>query len=310
MGEPKDTMRALPSAELAHLEGFLASRRHLAANTRRAYAADLACFRRYCEAIGARRWRDVDARQVRGFVARRHRQGTGGRSLQRGLSAVRAFYRYLIDAGEARLNPAAGVATPKSPRHLPTALDADEAKRLVEIAADDALACRDRAILELLYSSGLRLSECTGLNLDGIDYADRTVKVTGKGGKQRVVPVGRHAIAALRAWLRRRAELAAAAEPALFVSRNGGRLGNRAVQQRLRRWALRQGLSTHVHPHALRHSFATHILESSGDLRAVQELLGHADIGTTQVYTHLDFQHLAEVYDRAHPRARRRGGDE
>ncbi|MGI9228724.1 MAG: tyrosine recombinase XerC [Gammaproteobacteria bacterium] len=293
----------MQQSELNQISKFLASIQHLAENTCKAYARDLKCFQDYCEEAAVRRWRDVDVHQVRGFVAQRHRRGSNGRSLQRNLSAIRAFYRYLIDAGKVKLNPAEGILTPKTARRLPKALDADQVKQLVEINADDPLACRDRAILELIYSSGLRLSECVGLDLDSIDYPDKTVRVTGKGNKQRVVPVGAHALKALDNWLRQRNDLAGTDERALFVSRTGKRISNRTVQERLRKWALQQGLPTHVHPHMLRHSFATHILESSSDLRAVQELLGHADISTTQVYTNLDFQHLAEVYDKAHPRA-------
>jgi len=189
---------------------------------------------------------------------------------------------------------------------LPKVLDVDQTTRLVDINAADPLAQRDRAMLELMYSSGLRLSELVALNMDEVDLDDAIVGVTGKGNKRRYVPIGRYAVDALNRWLQIRGGLASSEETALFVSRRGKRLGARAVQERLRQWAIRQGLPTHVHPHMLRHSFASHLLESSGDLRAVQELLGHADIRTTQVYTHLDFQHLAKVYDAAHPRARRK----
>ena len=287
---------------------YLATLQHLSPHTRSAYTLDLSSLLEFCRQQDIVSWQYLDGRQIRAYVARRHRQGIGGRSLQRNLSAIRAFYRYLINTRVVTRNPATGVTSPRTPRRLPKTLDTDQAARLVEIPGDDHLAVRDRAILELFYSSGLRLSELVSLNVDSIDYADALVTVTGKGKKTRMVPVGRYAVQALQAWLQQRPELTGAGEPALFVSRRGRRISTRAVQQRLRIWAIKQGLATHVHPHMLRHSFATHILESSSDLRAVQELLGHADISTTQVYTHLDFQHLSRVYDAAHPRAKAKKG--
>ena len=288
------------------LNAFLLSLRHLSAHTRLAYQRDLARLRAYCDKHALAGWRDLDGGRIRGFVAERHRQGIGGRSLQRNLSAIRAFFRYLRAAGEVENNPAEGVRAPKAPRNLPRVLDVDQARQLLATDAEDALTARDKAMFELFYSSGLRLSELTGLNTDAVDFNDRLVTVTGKGGKMRAVPVGQYALGALRAWLKIRPVLAGPAEAALFVSRRGGRIGGRNVQQRLRAWALKRGLAHPVHPHMLRHSFASHLLESSGDLRAVQELLGHADIAATQVYTHLDFQHLARVYDQTHPRARQK----
>jgi integrase/recombinase XerC len=204
------------------------------------------------------------------------------------------------------VNPALEVRAPKAPRRLPHTLDADQMARLLEIPAGGGLTARDRALMELLYSSGLRLAELVGLDLGDLDLKDRTVRLLGKGRKSRIVPVGRLALAALRAWLKERAALAAADQLALFVGRRGKRLGPRAIQARVSYWAKRQGLAVHVHPHLFRHSFASHLLESGGELRGVQELLGHADISTTQIYTHLDFQHLARIYDAAHPRARRK----
>ncbi|OGT84010.1 MAG: tyrosine recombinase XerC [Gammaproteobacteria bacterium RIFCSPLOWO2_12_FULL_52_10] len=292
--------------EVDKVAEYLGTLHHLSPHTRAAYQRDLSSLLEFCQQQVIRSWQDLDGRQIRAYVARRHRQGLGGRSIQRNLSAIRAFYRYLINPRVVTRNPATGVTSPKSPRKLPKTLDADQAAQLVDIQGDDTVAVRDKAILELLYSSGLRLSELVSLNVDSIDYNDALVTVTGKGRKTRKVPVGRYAIKALQAWLQQRRELAADDEVALFVSRRGRRISPRTVQQRLRDWAIKQGLATHVHPHMLRHSFATHILESSSDLRAVQELLGHADISTTQVYTHLDFQHLARVYDAAHPRARKR----
>lgn len=293
-------------SELAKIDAFLGTLQHLSVHTRKAYAGDLAFFLNYCRQLDVVNWQDLDGRQVRGYITQRHRQGTGGRSLRRNLSSIRAFYKYLLARGEVTKNPAEGITTPKSEKRLPKTLDVDQATRLVEIKDDKALALRDRAILELMYSSGLRLAECVSLDLYSIDIRDEIVTVTGKGNKTRKAPVGNYALDAVSAWLKVRPQLAALDETALFVSTRGRRLSARSVQQRMRHWALKQGLDTNVHPHMLRHSFATHLLESSGDLRAVQELLGHADISTTQIYTSLDFQHLASVYDRTHPRARKK----
>lgn len=293
-------------SEVEKLNGFLASLHHLSEHTRKAYTRDLMVLLEFCRESGIDHWNELDGRRLTALVAKRHRQGRGGRTLQRNLSAIRSFYRYLIKSGVATRNPAQGVMTPKTPKKLPRTLDVDQASQLVEISSDDTLSVRDHAILELMYSSGLRLSELVGLDLDNIDLPDAVVTVTGKGRKTRKVPVGRYAARALRYWLKCRGELAGDEQQALFVSNRGRRISHRSVQQRLNQWAVKQGLSTHVNPHMLRHSFATHILESSSDLRAVQELLGHADISTTQVYTHLDFQHLAKIYDQTHPRAKKK----
>jgi integrase/recombinase XerC len=292
--------------EIARIDEFIDSLHHLSLHTRKAYRRDLGALLEFCDQETINHWRELDGRRLRGYVAWRHRRGTGGRTLQRNLSAIRAFYRFLLESGVVSLNPTQGIFPPKSPRNLPKVMDVDQAAQLVEIKASDVLAIRDKAILELMYSSGLRLTEVVVLNLDDIDFADAIVTITGKGNKTRSVPVGRHAIKALRCWLKSRQELVDSDEQAVFISRRGKRIGPRTIQQRLKQWAIRQGLPNHVHPHMLRHSFASHLLESSGDLRAVQELLGHADISTTQIYTHLDFQHLAKVYDDAHPRAQRK----
>ena len=296
----------MKQSEVAKIDAFLGTLQHLSGHTRKAYAGDIAFFLKYCEQLDVNGWQDLDGRQVRGYVTQRHRQGIGGRSLRRNLSSVRAFYKYLLTRGEVTQNPAEGITTPRTEKRLPKTLDVDQSARLVEIKGDRELAVRDRAILELMYSSGLRLAECVGLDQYSIDIGDALVTVRGKGNKTRKVPVGKYALDAVSAWLKVRPQLAKLEETALFVSTRGNRLSTRSVQQRLRHWALKQGLDTHVHPHMLRHSFATHMLESSGDLRAVQELLGHADISTTQIYTNLDFQHLAGVYDQAHPRARKK----
>ena len=246
----------------------------------------------------------LSTEQLRAFVAAEHRRGLSPKSLQRRLSACRSFYRWLLRHGRIAASPAAALRAPKAPRRLPQVLDVDEASRLVEVPTDVPLGLRDRALLELFYSSGLRLSELCAVRWRDLDLAEGLVSVIGKGRKQRSVPVGSHARVALAAW---RAERPADADAPVFPGRNGP-ITPRAVQLRLRQLAQRQGLFKRVHPHLLRHSFASHVLESSGDLRGVQELLGHADIATTQIYTHLDFQHLAKVYDAAHPRAKRKKG--
>ncbi|MBI5450264.1 MAG: tyrosine recombinase XerC [Gammaproteobacteria bacterium] len=272
------------------------------------YRRDLQRVIAYCTEQRITRWADLDQPQLRQFIAAQHHRGLGGRSLQRLLSALRTLFRFLLEHGAVQHNPALGLRPPRSPRRLPATLDVDQMFSLLDVAGDDPLTLRDVAIMELLYSSGLRLAELVSLDLAHIDLADATVRVTGKGGKTRVVPLGRQARDSLRAWLAQRGQMTLAddSRDALFVGRHGRRLTGRAVQLRLAHWARQQGIAGRVHPHMLRHSFATHVLESSGDLRAVQELLGHSDIATTQVYTHLDFQHLAAVYDKAHPRAKRR----
>jgi integrase/recombinase XerC len=280
---------------------------HLAGSpvrTREAYLRDTA---QLAQLVTERPLTSLTRHDIGRALARLHAQGVGGVSLRRKLSAWRAFYRFVRsrDPGAAP-DPCAGLRAPKAPRRLPSALSPDEAARLVTIGGDDALAMRDRALLELAYSSGLRVSELASLDLTGVDPATHEVRVLGKGAKERIVPVGRAALDALAAWRVARAALAGVDEPALFVARNGRRLSPRAIQKRVGAWALAQGLGRHVHPHMLRHSFASHVLQTSGDLRAVQEMLGHASIASTQVYTHLDFQALARAYDAAHPRARRR----
>jgi integrase/recombinase XerC len=282
----------------------------MSAHTIDAYRRDLARLVEFCGRRALRRWDAVGNADVRSFAAAEHAGGIAPRSIQRRLSAVRGFYEYLQREGFCTLNPALEVRAPKTKKRLPATLDADQMGRLLQFRVHDSISARDKAIMELFYSSGLRLGELVGLDLGDVDLADRTVRVLGKGRKTRIVPIGRQAIEALRAWLIERGRLLAnrPALPvsALFLGRGGLRLAARAVQLRVDGWALRQGIGLHVHPHMFRHSFATHLLESSGDLRGVQELLGHADIGTTQIYTHVDFQHLAKVYEAAHPRARRR----
>jgi integrase/recombinase XerC len=285
---------------------FQAAIAQLAPLTRAAYGRDIEAFIDFLERQRIERWQDVDTGHLRAFVAERHRRGNAGRSIQRLLAAVRRLFDWLHTRGLVSANPATAVRAPKSDRRLPETLDPDQLAQLVQVGGDDIRDVRDRAILELLYSSGLRVSELAGLRLGDLDITEAEVRVTGKGNKQRIVPVGRKALAALRCWLEHRPAWAAAGTDAVFCSHRGHGMSTRAIQERVRICGQRQGMGVRVHPHMLRHSFASHVLESSGDLRAVQELLGHADISTTQVYTHLDFQHLAQVYDRAHPRARRK----
>ncbi|MCC4598338.1 tyrosine recombinase XerC [Xanthomonas campestris pv. phormiicola] len=282
---------------------YLQVERRMSAHTLDAYRRDLAALAAWAADNAGGELVALGAEQLRHFIAAEHRRGLSPKSLQRRLSACRSFYAWLLKHGQIAASPAAALRAPKAPRKLPQVLDADEAVRLVEVPTDVPLGLRDRALLELFYSSGLRLSELCALRWRDLDFASGLVRVLGKGNKQRLVPVGSHARKALLEW---QAETKAAAEAPVFPGRGGAPIGARAVQIRIKQLAGRQGLFKHVHPHMLRHSFASHILESSGDLRGVQELLGHADIATTQIYTHLDFQHLAKVYDAAHPRAKRK----
>jgi integrase/recombinase XerC len=249
---------------------------------------------------------ELTSHHIRRFIGTVHGRGVGGKSIARQLSAWRGFFDYLIQRHGFSNNPCSGMRAPKSPKTLPQALSSDQAIQLVSIEGNEPLTLRDRAILELFYSSGLRLAELVGLNIDALNFAEGTVTVTGKGSKTRIVPVGSHAAQAIRNWLDVRSSMTSTEESALFVNHRGKRISSRAVQYRIKEWALKQGISSDVHPHMLRHSFASHVLQSSGDLRAVQEMLGHANISTTQVYTHLDFHHLAKVYDAAHPRAKKK----
>jgi integrase/recombinase XerC len=286
--------------------GHLGSERRLSPHTATNYARDLRALADFMERGKLSGWGAIDSQHVRVFAARAHAGGLSPRSVQRRLSAVRGFFNYLLRERLVSSNPAVDVRAPKAGKRLPGTLDADQLNHLLDIPPDDVLAVRDKAIMELFYSSGLRLDELVGLDLSALDLADRTVRVLGKGRKTRIVPVGRKADAALRVWLRDRAGVARPSEKAVFVGRNGARLRHRAIQLRIAHWARRKGLPANVHPHLFRHSFATHLLESSKDLRGVQELLGHADISTTQIYTHLDFAHLARTYDASHPRAKRK----
>ena len=295
------TARSAPERYLAYLR----NERRLAAHTLAAYSRDIAALRALA---GERALESLTGADIRRFVATLHGKGLSPRSLARVLSAWRGLFDWLARAHEVGANPCAGVKAPRAPKHLPQTLSPDEAVSLVALEDDSALGIRDRALFELAYSCGLRVSELTGLDLGAADLKTGEIRVTGKGSKTRIVPVGAPAVKAIGRWIAVRAGLAKPGEVALFIGRSGRRLAPREVQRRIKARALAAGLPMDVHPHMLRHSFASHVLQSSGDLRAVQEMLGHASIASTQVYTHLDFQHLAKVYDQAHPRARRKKG--
>ena len=277
--------------------------RRLSPHTIEGYRRDLDLFVAFCNERHLLSAETVTGADVRGWIAQM-RHHLGARSVQRALSALRSFYKYLQRTHKIENDPVIGISAPKTPRHLPKALDIDQTQLLLQNDDDDFLNARDQAMMELFYSSGLRLSELIALDVNTIDFNEAQAEIIGKGNKARIVPIGSVALAALRAWLPLRA--AVARDDALFISVRGTRISARSVQERLAKQSLQRGVSQRVHPHMLRHSFASHLLESSGDLRAVQELLGHANLSTTQVYTHLNFQHLAKVYDAAHPRAVRK----
>jgi len=304
--ETPDNTTPTADGEKRRIDGFIAhlrAERRLSANTAEAYRRDLEAL---LQDGGELPLACMTPVQLRRTLARQHASGLGGRSLARRLSAWRSFFRWLQKRGEIAADPCTGIRAPKAPKRLPETLSPDVTAHLVGFDADGFDASCDRALFELIYSSGLRLSEAIGLDAGAIDLSGGTVRVLGKGSKTREVPVGEAAISAVRDWLGVRPQHARPDEPALFITRRGRRIGPRTVQTRLDRLARARGLEQHVHPHMLRHAFASHVLQSSGDLRAVQELLGHASISTTQVYAHLDFQHLAKVYDAAHPRARKK----
>ena len=290
---------------LAEFIRHLASEKRHSPRTCDSYQRDLLRLADWLGRSGFVAWQRVTNHDLRRYVATLSREGLSGRSIARHLSATRRFYQFLLREKLASDNPALDIRAPKSGRRLPRVADVDQLNHLLDGQPDDPLEVRDLCMFELMYSSGLRLAELASLDLDTVDLRSGEVRVMGKGGKERLLPVGRKAIAAIQAWLPYRGALANDGEAALFVSQRGERLSHRSIQARLSRWGISRGADQKLHPHLLRHSFASHMLESSGDLRAVQELLGHADIATTQVYTHLDFQHLARVYDQSHPRARR-----
>jgi integrase/recombinase XerC len=274
--------------------------------TVKSYKRDLNCLSTYCESKSISLWTDLKQTDIRSYMASRHRQGLSSTSLQRELSAIRSFFNFLLKNQLTDNNPGQYIKAPKKTRKLPKTLDVDQIKSLLEAGTNSTIEIRDLAMFELFYSSGIRLSELAQLNLTDIDLTDKSLMVrSGKGGKSRMLPIGSKAVAAINTWLEHRIKSVTSTETALFISTRGTRLGQRSIELRLKQWCKKKGIAEHIHPHMLRHSFATHLLESSQDLRAVQELLGHSNISTTQIYTHLDFQHLADVYDRAHPRAKR-----
>ena len=305
MNEAQDSGSSEWQDYLARFFIYLESERKYSQHTMSAYRRDLQTFSQFCLEHHQKIWADIDEVLVRRFVSSQHRKGLSGRSLQRRLSAVRSLFNYLCRHHGLANNPAEGVPAPKSPKRLPETLGVDQLNNLLTSSDDDPLACRDHAMLELLYGCGLRLSELTGLNLADIDWQQQVLTATGKGNKQRRIPFGEKAASALKIWIKARSLFLKQEEDALFLSKLGRRISNRNVQMRLKQWVLKKGLDSNAYPHMFRHSFASHILESSSDLRAVQELLGHANLSTTQIYTHLDFQHLASVYDKAHPRSRK-----
>ncbi|NOT86125.1 MAG: tyrosine recombinase XerC [Methylococcaceae bacterium] len=291
---------------LADFYEHLNTERRLSSHTSASYQHDLQLLVIYCQTQQIEHWNAVTVIHIRAHIASRHRQGMGSKSLQRELSAIRSFYKFLLKRHGVTANPAQQVRAPKQGRKLPKTLDVDQVTGLLEAGTDSLLEIRDLAIFELCYSSGLRLSELTALNVNDVDLHDQSLIVRhGKGNKSRFLPIGSKAVNALQHWLRHRT-VATSDELAVFTSKQGKRLTQRSVQLRLAQWCIKKGITEHVHPHMLRHSFASHLLESSQDLRAVQELLGHSNISTTQIYTHLDFQHLARVYDQAHPRAKKK----
>ena len=285
---------------------FLNFERGLSPLTRENYARDITRLIKLADATELNSLQNI---HIRRFIASLHSKGLGGKSIARMLSSWRGFFEFLVNRKGFTANPIIGLRAPKSPKILPQVLSIEQATKLVDISDDAVLSTRDHAILELFYSSGLRLSEVVNLNIDALDFTEGTVIVTGKGDKTRIVPMGAHAMNAIQKWLQIRANIIVndTASKAVFIGLQGRRVGARNLQLRLKEWSIKQGINSSVHPHMLRHSFASHVLQSSGDLRAVQEMLGHANISTTQIYTHLDFQHLSKTYDAAHPRAKKTG---
>jgi integrase/recombinase XerC len=301
-------MKTSQTQWIASFIDHLNNEKRLSHHTITNYSQDLDQFLQYIEEKDIDSWDNCSVFLMRSFVASKFRQGLGGRSIQRHIATIRSFFSYLVREGVLKTNPMVGLSAPKAARKLPNPLDVDQISQLL---TDDSkqstpIIIRDLAMMELMYSSGLRLAELVSLNVNDLDFKECIVPVTGKGSKTRIVPIGSFAVERLKQWLDVRNQFCKESEKALFVSKRGKRISERSVQERFKIWGIQKSLDSRLHPHRLRHSFASHLLESSGDLRAVQELLGHSDISTTQIYTHLDFQHLAEVYDRAHPRAKKR----
>ncbi|EGQ8061505.1 tyrosine recombinase XerC [Vibrio parahaemolyticus] len=288
---------------------FLRSEKGLSLHTQRNYKQQLETMAQHLAEMGLKDWSQVDAGWVRQLAGKGMREGMKASSLATRLSSLRSFFDFLILRGEMSANPAKGVSAPRKKRPLPKNLDVDEVNQLLEVNEDDLLAIRDRAMMELMYGAGLRLAELVSVDVRDVQLRSGELRVIGKGDKERKVPFSGMATEWVGKWLRVRGDLAAPGEPALFVSKLGTRISHRSVQKRMAEWGQKQSVASHISPHKLRHSFATHMLESSNNLRAVQELLGHENISTTQIYTHLDFQHLAQAYDQAHPRARKKNGE-
>jgi integrase/recombinase XerC len=300
-------MNADSAQQLTDFLNQLTVEKRASEHTVKSYQRDINHLTQFCTDKRILHWADLKQSDVRSHIASRHRLGLSSPSLQRELSAIRSFYHFLLKNRLADCNPAQHIKAPKQARKLPKTLDVDQISGLLEAGASSALEIRDLAMFELFYSSGLRLSELAALNQTDLDLSDNSLIVRiGKGGKSRILPVGSKAVTAINNWLQQRLKNAPLTESALFVSIRGTRLSQRSIELRLEQWCKKKGIAEHIHPHMLRHSFASHLLESSQDLRAVQELLGHSNLSTTQIYTHLDFQHLAEVYDKAHPRAKKR----
>ena len=308
----KELVTPLPSSLQSPLDRFyeyLRSEKGLSLHTQRNYKQQLETMAQHLVSMGIKDWDQVDAAWVRQLASKGMRNGMKASSLATRLSSLRSFFDFLILRGELTANPAKGVSAPRKQRPLPKNLDIDEVSQLLDVNEDDPLAIRDRAMMELMYGSGLRLAEVVGINIRDLSLSSGDIRVVGKGDKERKVPFSGMAKEWVTKWLKARGAIANAQEPALFVSKLGGRISHRSVQKRLAEWGKKQSVASHISPHKLRHSFATHMLESSQNLRAVQELLGHENISTTQIYTHLDFQHLADVYDQAHPRAKKKEGN-
>lgn len=296
----------MEQSEVSQFLAYLRNEKRYSPHTRQAYERDLAEFNLFAQEHSIKCWSDVRAQHIRAFIAVLNRDSQNPQTIQRKLSTLRSFYRYLMREGSVRQNPAEGIKAPKKGKKLPRVIDVDQMQALLSINPQDDIMFRDAAMLELFYGCGLRLSELANLDVSDIDFAQSQIRITGKGSKTRIVPMGKQAIHALQQWLKIRSEWAINNQKALFLSKRGQRISNRSIQSRLSHWGAKLGLGTNLHPHRLRHSFASHLLESSGDIRAVQELLGHSQLSTTQIYTHLDFQHLAQVYDKAHPRAKKK----
>ncbi|HDL5700318.1 TPA: tyrosine recombinase XerC [Mannheimia haemolytica] len=287
---------------------FLRIEKQVSPHTLSNYQRQLAAVSELFSQAGIARWEEVESSSVRWMLSQSHKQGLSAKSIGLRLVALRQWFVYLIKIGRMTANPTLGVKSPKVGKHLPKNIDAEQVGQLLAIESDEPSDIRDIAMMELMYSSGLRLSELQGLDLGDMDLSAQEVRVQGKGSKERIVPIGSQALKALNRWLEMRLQFKPQ-DNAVFLNKRGGRLSHRSIQLVMKKWGERQGLESHLHPHKLRHSFATHMLEASGDLRAVQELLGHSSLSTTQIYTHLDFQHLAKIYDSAHPRARRKQED-